>query len=160
TAGDTAGVAEVIRVLAEDEKLPEMIYHAQSEHMDAIQRYFETPNATAMWRMSITRDRLPPDGETDGIRRLRGTGAEAAQTLFAFGLPSDFMTKQSPTISAGLLDSGVCFGVVDGGQLRAMAGTHIISPPEQIGAVGYVFTHPNSRGKGYAKRCTAAVTRD
>jgi ribosomal protein S18 acetylase RimI-like enzyme len=160
TAGDPAGVVEVIRVLAEDEKLREMIYHAQSEHMAAIQRYFETPDATPMWRMAITRDRLSPDGETDGLRRLSGTDAEAAQTLFTFGLPSDFMTRQSPTISAGLLDSGVCYGVMEGGQLRAMAGTHIISLPEQIGAVGYVFTHPDSRGKGYAKRCTAAVTRD
>lgn len=160
TAGEPAGIAEIMRVLAEDERLPTILYHAQSEHLPTLQRYFETSDATAMWRMVITPDRLSPVGETSGLRRLSGMDAEAAQVLFAAGLPSDFVMGQAPAISPGLLDSGAFYGVIEGDRMLAMAGTHIISPTERIGAVGYVFTHPASRGQGYAKGCTAAVTRD
>jgi ribosomal protein S18 acetylase RimI-like enzyme len=162
SAGDAAGVSNIMRILAEDECLPVLVYHAQSEHMAAIQRYFATPDATLMWRMAITPAQLTTTRPLpmNGPRRLSGKHAGAVQTLLTSGSPSDFMTGQPPLISPGLLDSGVFYGVLEGDRLWAVAGTHIISSGEQIGAVGYVFTDPQSRGKGFAQGCTAAVTRD
>ncbi|MHB8629529.1 MAG: GNAT family N-acetyltransferase [Aggregatilineales bacterium] len=158
SAGDAAGVAEVIRILAEDERLPTIVYHAQPEHMAAIQRYFETPEPMAMWRMAITPVRLQTGRLDDGTRRLTAADSGAAQSLYASGSPTDFIGGRPPTFTPELFDSGLFYGIIEGDQIVSMAGTHIISPAERIGAVGYVFTHPDARGKGYARRCTNAVT--
>ncbi len=158
TAGDAEGVAEVIRVLAEDEQLSALVYHAQPEHMAAIQRCFETPDPMAMWRMAITPVRLQTGRLDDETRRLTGAHCGAAQSLYESASSADFVGGYPPRFTPELLESGLFYGITRGDQIVSMAGTHIVSPAERIGAIGYVFTHPDARGKGYAKRCTNAVT--
>jgi predicted GNAT family acetyltransferase len=55
---------------------------------------------------------------------------------------------------------GVFYGVWDGGELVATAGTHVWSTAEKVAAVGNVFTRPDFRGRGYATICTAAVAQE
>jgi RimJ/RimL family protein N-acetyltransferase len=65
------------------------------------------------------------------------------------------MTQWLP---AGSVASGIYYGIRRGGRLVSAAGTHVISRAYGIAAVGNVFTHRDSRGKGLGKQVTSAVT--
>jgi predicted GNAT family acetyltransferase len=58
------------------------------------------------------------------------------------------------------LNSGMFFGVWQAGRLVAMAGTHVVSRVMDVAAIGNVFTHPDWRGKGFARAASAAVLND
>jgi len=50
------------------------------------------------------------------------------------------------------------YGIFAGERLVSVAGTHLRTP--EVWVVGNVYTHPDYRGRGYAKAVTSAVTRD
>lgn len=56
----------------------------------------------------------------------------------------------------GALDLGPAFGCFAGDQLVAMAATHFATP--DVIEIGHVATHPDFRGRGYAKAATTALT--
>ena len=58
------------------------------------------------------------------------------------------------------LDGGVFFGIREGGDLAAVAGTHVVSRRFRLAAIGSVFTQPESRGRGYGSLLAAAVARE
>ncbi len=56
------------------------------------------------------------------------------------------------------LNDHVCYGVFIDGKLVSVARTYVRTP--HVWVVGGVFTHPDFRGRGFAKAVTAAVTRE
>ncbi len=166
SAGEPEAVGAILKTLHDTYRLHQLVYHAQPDHMAALQTHFQTQDATAMWRMIVSPDRFrdAPNWSSESgesIRRLTAADSESAKQLFsAFPLDEWTFADAAPIApSAGQLESGAFYGAFEHGELAALAGTHIISSQEKIGAVGYVFTRPTSRGKGYAAGCTAAVTR-
>ncbi len=160
TAGDANGINACWSALLADFDLRTVVYHAQSAHLAVVQRYFTAADPMAMWRMAITPDQLNTKsiGKIDSARRLTGSDARVAQSLFDSGSAADFMDGR-PHVSSDLLAGVPFYGAFAAGQPVAIAGTHILSVPERLGAVGYVFTHPAARGQGYAAAVTAAITR-
>jgi predicted GNAT family acetyltransferase len=57
-----------------------------------------------------------------------------------------------------MLEHGVYYGVHEGDQLIAAAGTHVVAPTVSVGALGNVYTRRDRRGRGLASRVTSAVT--
>ncbi|MBI4770309.1 MAG: GNAT family N-acetyltransferase [Chloroflexi bacterium] len=57
-----------------------------------------------------------------------------------------------------MLLRGVFYGLRAGGQLAAVAGTHLVSVEEGVAAVGNVFTRPELRGRHLGRDVTWAVT--
>jgi len=160
SAGDPDGILAIWPVIVQAFAPPIIVYHAQPNHMAAVQRFFATPDPLPMWRMAISPDRLNTKILLSTTRRLIGTDAETVQALFDNGSPDEFMDGP-PHIVPAMLDNVPFFGTFAVGQpdqLVAVAGTHILSPVEGLGAVGYVFTAPAARGHGYATQATAAVT--
>jgi predicted GNAT family acetyltransferase len=47
-----------------------------------------------------------------------------------------------------------------GGRLISAAGTHVLSHDARLAVVGNVMTHPDYRGRGFAKQVTSAVTQE
>ncbi len=82
--------------------------------------------------------------------------------------PSDIDTLQEFWDSVGAriprevlleaLNDHVCYGVFIDGKLVSVARTYVRTP--HVWVVGGVFTHPDFRGRGFAKAVTAAVTRE
>jgi RimJ/RimL family protein N-acetyltransferase len=158
SAGDPDGILAIWAVIVEDFKPITVVYHAQPEHMTAVQHFFTTPDPMQMWRMAITPNQLNPAIPLSNTRRLTSADTEAMQGLFNSGAPEEFMDGP-PHITPELFASAPFLGAFRASELVAVAGTHIVSPQEKLGAVGYVFTHPAARGQGYATQVTAAVTR-
>jgi ribosomal protein S18 acetylase RimI-like enzyme len=59
--------------------------------------------------------------------------------------------------TADMLRHGVYAGVRVGGELVAVAGTHVVAPERRVAALGNVFTAPDARGRGLAAAATALV---
>ncbi|NOX29919.1 MAG: GNAT family N-acetyltransferase [Actinobacteria bacterium] len=56
-----------------------------------------------------------------------------------------------------MLAADTYFGIRDGTDLVAMAGTHVFSTQRRVAAIGNVLTHPNYRGQGLGTACTVEV---
>jgi ribosomal protein S18 acetylase RimI-like enzyme len=56
-----------------------------------------------------------------------------------------------------MVDDGVFFGVCEGGEILAAAGTHLYAPGEGAAAMGNVYTHSAWRGRGLGRIVTCAT---
>ncbi|HUF52172.1 MAG TPA: GNAT family N-acetyltransferase [Dehalococcoidia bacterium] len=121
------------------------------DHRPVVRKYFLMTRPQLMLRMSVTRETFsPPPMQT---QRLRGADLFAVNRLYSLeGGPTAYRAEH--------LDEAVYYGVYNGRQLIAIAGTHVVSRSERIAVVGNVFTHPRFRGQGLATATTGAVTRE
>lgn len=79
-------------------------------------------------------------------------GADAlddVRRLYAEDPPAFFLPAQ--------LKDGVYFGVREGSELIAIAGTHVVSPATSVAAIGNVYTRRDRRRQGLALEVTSAV---
>jgi ribosomal protein S18 acetylase RimI-like enzyme len=143
SAGNAEAVAAIYTHLADT--TPALFYHAANEHLDAIRAHYRINEGKQLehYRMICTAEAFTP---LDDPRPRR---------LNAVDWPDLENLMQPPP---EILSSMPFYGIAEGDQLIAMAGTHIFSPETGIGVVGWVYTHPDYRGRGYAARCTSAVT--
>ena len=137
--GDPLAIAAVLSI----EPGPTQSYiTCQPQHLDALQRVYQLANRQPMMRMSVRAERFRP---RTGIPAVRLHGVDIRRVNALYG------SDGSPTYySSEHVDGGVYRGVVVGGRLVAIAGTHVVSPQEHVAVVGNVFTHPSYRGYGYA----------
>ena len=84
-----------------------------------------------MWRMVLEPAQFRPAG-TEGVTRLGPPDLHALDALYADGEESGerpgFFTPSMP-------GKGVYFGVREGSDLSAAAGTHLVVPAEGVAAV-------------------------
>ncbi len=145
--GDPRGVGAIVS----DVVRPRLVYlAADEEHLPELGRFYRIDDGPPMLRMWVDRESFRPvsgdalrlmPAEVGDLNRLYGLG-------FTSWLPADSIA------------SGVYYGVRVRGRLVAAAGTHVVSPFARLAAVGNVMTHPDHRGRGYAKLTTSAVTQE
>jgi GNAT superfamily N-acetyltransferase len=151
TLGAVAAVAELLHEL---EGEPAMHLHVRPEVVPLLEARYQVRHEKAMWRMLLdpVRFQPPPAGETT---RLGPGDLSALEQLYADGES----TGESPEFfSSGMLLEGVYYGVWEGNELAAAAGTHLVVPAEGVGAIGNVYTRRDRRRRGLAGRVTGAVT--
>lgn len=147
SAGAAEAVAAIYTHLAAT--TPALFYHAAYEHLAAIRAQYRINEGKHLehYRMICTAEAFTPlDMATVDARLRRLNVADWA----------DLETLMQP--APELLETMPFYGITEGDQWVAMAGSHILSPETGIGVVGWVYTHPDYRGRGYATRCTSAVT--
>ncbi|HUQ89915.1 MAG TPA: GNAT family N-acetyltransferase [Vicinamibacterales bacterium] len=123
----------------------------QQDAIDEVARHATVTNVKHMWRMSWD------GGETeiaDGVKRLGPTDLGALKRLYADGESSG----ESPDFfHDSMVADGVFFGVYEGPDLIAAAGTHLFAPDEQAAAIGNVYTRRDRRSQGLSRQVTSAV---
>jgi ribosomal protein S18 acetylase RimI-like enzyme len=145
--GETTGVVEILRHVIR----PRLVYLAtDASHLPAIESVYRVDPGPPMLRMVVDRLTFRPYSgvalkllpvEIGDLNRLYGYG-------FTAWLPAESIA------------TGVYYGIREAGRLIAAAGTHVISAEAGLAAVGNVMTHPDYRGRGYAKLTTSAVTQE
>lgn len=146
--GQPDGIASI---LAQDARPERAYFILPPDHTTAILSRYKPSSVHHMRRMAIAPQALiaPPPGAAKPIR-LRAEHLSALQSLYAHGDVYGFSGYQ--------LGQGVFYGILDGEQLLASAGTHLVAENYGVAAVGNVFTHPDHRRRGYGSACTYAVT--
>jgi GNAT superfamily N-acetyltransferase len=147
--GDTGGLQAILKSAL----CPERVYlTCRAEHLPMTRDFYTWRQATPMWRMVLRSGRFRPvPAEGDCVRLTPGHAAQLAE-LYALGGGAAFSPAQ--------VEHGVFYGILSGGQLVAVAGTHLVSATYGVAAVGNVFTHPRHRGQGYGTVTTSAVVAD
>ncbi len=151
----SAGEAAAVSVIYEQSivpRFPEIYYHLQPEHIDAVSPLYEFgEDHLPFWHMTVTPETFRAIAVTPA-RRLAFPDTAASGDLVY--LPE----RDLMHIPAALIVTGTFFGIEADGRVVAAAGTHIVSTETGCGVVGWVFTEPDYRGRGYAAACTSAAT--
>jgi ribosomal protein S18 acetylase RimI-like enzyme len=93
-----------------------------------------------------------PEVDTTGVERLGLAALPALQDLYARAYPSNWFDPR-------MLETGEYFGIRDDDRIVGVAGVHVVSPAHGVAALGNIVTDPMHRGRGIARRCTAALCR-
>lgn len=95
--------------------------------------------------------------------RLRETSSEGAFPLKCSDLPEveAFYKRSYPGnwFDPRMLETGQYHGLREDRQLVSVAGIHVYSPEYRVAALGNIATRSDYRGRGLARRVTAAVCR-
>ena len=146
------GPARLVNVLLAEAIRPQQAYFAcRPSHLDELRAYYRTGTEELMIRMRVTAETFrpaPPPQQPAVELDPRQVGA--VNRLYARGVGS--------ILTRTLMEEGLYFGIYEGSELIAVAGTHFIAPSYGLAAVGNVFTHPEYRNRGLATTCTSAVT--
>jgi GNAT superfamily N-acetyltransferase len=114
---------------------------------------YEILELKEMCRMVLERQQYRP-APNGCVVRLSAADLEDLERLYADGRE----TGEAPDFFfPSMLDEGVFFGVREGRELVAGAGTHLVVPQEGVAAVGNVYTRRDRRGRGLAAITTSAV---
>jgi ribosomal protein S18 acetylase RimI-like enzyme len=148
--GDAAAVESI---LDEMEKPQELLLHVHPEIPVLLRKHYGTVVTEAMWRMLLDQTRFQQVAAS--CNRLTAKDVSALEHLFADG---DAAGEHPHFFLPAMVSDGVFFGVYEGDDLIAAAGTHMVSPREGIAAIGNVYTRSDRRGLGLAAKTTAAVT--
>jgi len=146
------GPAEVEPLLDEIVDQPRLYLSIQPDVLPLIQARYRVTHETPMWRMVLD----PAQREFAPSRAVRLTLADyaALTRLHADGEPAG----EAPDFFAPyMVEQGVFYGVYEGSELVATAGTHLVVAAEGVGAVGNVYTRRDRRGRGLAAEVTRAV---
>lgn len=123
----------------------------QPHHQETVQRHFILPAVSAMARLHVDRERFQPiEGQ---VRRLTGSDVHRINSLYRSDGTTAFYTAEN-------INQALYYGAFEEGRMVAVAGTHVISPVDEIGVIGNVFTHPIYRGRGIGRLVTSAVTQE
>jgi RimJ/RimL family protein N-acetyltransferase len=149
----TLGGPEALEPLLAETNEPEVLLSAREEIMPLIRREHAVREEAAMWRMLLDPERLPT--ASTAHRRLGREDVPAIGRLLDDGRESG---EAPDFLRLTMVLDGVFYGVYDGPDLVAMAGSHVVNPEDGVAAVGNVYTRRDRRGRGLAGSVTAAVS--
>ena len=140
-------------LLTEIEPALPLILHIKPEIVPLLQPRYDFSQLKAMWRMLLDPGRFSPGSFADA-EPLGPADLDALQSLYADG--ND--TGEAPDFFLpAMLGEGAFFGIWQGQELVAAAGTHLVVPQEGVAAVGNIYTRTGHRNRGLAGCVTAAV---
>jgi ribosomal protein S18 acetylase RimI-like enzyme len=128
----------------------------REDGLEEVARHATVTNVKRMWRMAAdsTRAATGADSTDFELQRLGQTDVSALRRLYADGES----TGESPDFFYdSMVPHGVFFGVYEGAELIAAAGTHLFAPEEGAAAIGNVYTRRDRRGRGLGRAVTSAV---
>lgn len=148
--GQPAAVGPLLDTVSE----PTMYLHVRPDIVDLLRPRYQIEDEADMWRMVLDSARFQAGAQT-GAQRLGPAELTALQRLYADGTPTG---EEPDFFFPSMLATGVFFGVWEGANLIAAAGTHLVVPEEGVAAIGNIYTRRDRRGRGLATRVTRAVT--
>jgi ribosomal protein S18 acetylase RimI-like enzyme len=136
-----------------------MYLSIRPEILPLVKANWRVEDETPMWRMLLEdASALPAAGSAF---RLDARHLAAVQQLYSDGQRVEGEPEESPDFFFPyMLDHGVFFGVAEGEELVAAAGTHLVAAQEGVAAIGNVYTRRDRRGRGLAQTAVSAVVRE
>lgn len=139
----------------------------RQDGLDEVARYAHVSNVKVMWRMGFEGTESRTTEGTDAMATERTESTEV-ERLTAVDLPvlkhlyaDGESAGESPDFFYdSMVSDGVFYGVFEGDDLVAAAGTHLVARDEGAAAIGNVYTRRDRRGRGYSRAATSAVLQE
>jgi len=133
--------------------------HLQVQHdaLEEVARFADVTDVKHMRRMAWDADHAKPAVLDPRAVRLAADDVTAIERLYADGAS----VNESPDFFyASMVTDGVFYGVFEGEDVVAVAGTHLVSRDEGAAAIGNVYVRRDRRGSGLSRIVTASVLHD
>ncbi len=131
--------------------LPRKIYtHLSSGVAEYVQNHYMVEDHGQHYKMALKHPDIVAKVDTSGVIALNVGDTDDLNALYEVGNPIAWF-------DARMLETGCYYGIRQAGQLVSVAGIHVYSPTYGAAAVANVVTHPDFRGRGYAKAVSAKV---
>ncbi|MGE5185443.1 MAG: GNAT family N-acetyltransferase [Acidobacteriota bacterium] len=145
------GGAEHAALLAElRDVLPARVYAHLSPGLVArlAPRFADEPHGEFLKMILADPAAVPAAAAT----RLGPADRDELVAFYAHAYPANWFDPR-------MLETGQYFAIREGGAIVAAGGIHVYSPAERVAALGNIAVAPAARGRGLARRVTAAVCR-
>jgi ribosomal protein S18 acetylase RimI-like enzyme len=149
--GETAIVRALLDEIDDEQQ---MYLHVLPNIVPLLRLRYHVKDEKTMWRMLLNTDHFRP-APTGRAIRLGLSDLADVERLYADGKPAG---ETPHFFFPEMLQQGVFFGIREGGQLIAAAGTHLVAAEESVTAIGNIYTRRDRRGRGLASQLTSAVT--
>jgi GNAT superfamily N-acetyltransferase len=147
------GGAASIRALLAELDAPELFALVKPEIAPVLAERYTLQPSFAMWRMILDPKRAS-SSVCNSVSRLTPEDMPALLRLYA----DDEREEGDPRFfTPAMLEQGIYYGIREGEELTAAAGTHLVAPSEGVGAIGNVYTRRDRRGRGLASLTVGAV---
>src|SRR5262249_2791096 len=93
-----------------------------------------------------------PRGEPGDTELLAPSHADEVRAFYRVAYPGAYFEPVN-------LVRGPYIAIRERGVIAAIAGVHVYSPVMRVAALGNIATHPDTRGRGFARRATTALCR-
>jgi predicted GNAT family acetyltransferase len=131
--------------------LPEQFYaHVSPEVAEAVERQCKTESHGKHYKMGLMNKASLREIDCSKVVRLTEIDLEDMLVLYKEGYPGNWF-------SARMLQTQQYFGLRLKNRLISIAGVHVYSEKYKVAALGNIVTHPDYRGKGFAKTVTAVL---
>ena len=144
---------DALRALCADlaPELPDELYLHRSEAVpDTLLPGFALSSPSAHQRMMLTAPAL--DVPADAVTPLTVDMTPRLEAFYACHYPENWFDRR-------MVETGCYFGLEIDGELASVAGVHVMSREQRVAALGNIATATAHRGKGLARRVTAACCR-
>jgi ribosomal protein S18 acetylase RimI-like enzyme len=148
------GLQDLRPLLEEISNDPELYLSVRPDSLSLVEERYTVCPKKPMWRMILDPSRYQPTSQ-DGTVRLGLADLQAVQRLYADG---ESTAEVPDFFSPEMLQQGVFYGIWEGKELIAVAGTHLVVPTESVAAIGNIYTRRDRRCRGLASCVTSAVT--
>ena len=151
--GDPSGVAPLLEEIDAEIDAPALYLHVRPEWLPAIAARYPSLEPRPMWRMVLDPPAFRPERGA-AVERLGPGDLAPLSALYADG---DAAGEAPGFFLPSMLENGVFFGIREGRELVAAAGTQLVAPREGVAAIGNIYTRRDRRGRGLAGAATSAV---
>jgi ribosomal protein S18 acetylase RimI-like enzyme len=149
----TLGLPDRLSRLMQEIDTPVVYLHVRPDALAAMLPYYRSAQPRAMWRMVVD-PRTFRAVAWDEATPLSVADIAAITALYADGRQRgdgpDFFDPS-------MVERGIFWGLWEGEELVAVAGTHLVAPLSSVCAIGNVYTRHDRRRLGFAARATSAV---
>lgn len=147
--GDPAALRALLAAAA-GQFPPRFYAHLTPGVESALAEHYQLEPLGHHWKMGLAAPIAgPPD---DAVVRLAPEHAGEAMRFYAESYPASYFEPAN-------LERGPYVAVRDERGIAAIAGVHVYSPSVRVASLGNVATRPDVRGRGHARRVTAALCR-
>ena len=151
--GDVPAVERLVDDMAQ---LAAVYLHVRPDVVPIFTARYQNCHLDKTWLMALNPAEYQPTPIGQAIR-LGIDHLESLRQLYSDG---DATGEAPDFFLPSMLAQGVYFGIWEGQQIIAAAGTHLIATEEGVGALGNVYTRRDRRGQGHAAAVTSAVTNE
>ena len=142
------GLVEIVAAIGDE--LPDALSaHLSPGIIEAVHGFAVEPHGHH-YKMQLKHEQVLKRIDASGCIRFSSTDSQELEAFYAQHYPGNWFDKR-------MLQTGQYFGIRDGDHVVCVSGVHVYAPAQGVAALGNIATAVSHRGRGLARRATAAL---
>lgn len=153
TIGGVDTLRSILNEIVTELNPPELYAVVKPEVLSLLSEHYQVVEERKMQRMILDPERYHSTSMS-GVSQLGTQDLEALRRLYADG---DANGEAPDWFLPQMLEQETYYGIREGNELVAVAGTHVMALSESVSGLGNIYTRRDRRGRELSARVTGAV---